>query len=51
MIHILKFILETLAMCVMFLTIGAGSIILSILFWDKFYMDKAQECFDHLWEL
>lgn len=50
MIHILQYILKALAICIFCATIAIGSVILSILFWDGFYMDKAQECFDHLWE-
>ena len=51
MIYILRYILKILATAIMSLTVMFGSIILSILFWDGFYMDKAQECYDHLWEL
>ena len=51
MIHILQYILKILATAIMSLTVMLGSIILSILFWDEFYMDKAGEYFDHLWEL
>ena len=51
MIYILRYILKILATGIMCLTITSGSIILSILFWDGFYMNKALECFDHLWEL
>lgn len=51
MIHILQYILKVLATGIMCLTITTGSVILSILFWDGFYIDKAGEYFDHLWEL
>ena len=51
MIHILQYILKVLATVIIYATIVVGSVILSILFWNGFYMDKAQECLDHLWEL
>lgn len=51
MIHILRFILKMLVYCILSLTIGLGCIILSILLWDGYYMDKSVECYDHLWEL
>lgn len=51
MIHILRYILKLLATAIMASTVMFGSIILSFLFWDGFYIDRAQEYFDHLWEL
>lgn len=51
MIHIIIYFLKILATAIMSSTVMFGSVILSILFWDGFYMDKAGEYFDHLWEL
>lgn len=48
MIHILKWVLKMLSMCIASLTIGLGSIILSVLFWDGYYMDMACDIYDHL---
>ena len=51
MIHILKWILKLLLLVICSLTIGLGCIILSVLLWDDYYMDLAQEVYDHIYSL
>ena len=51
MIHILKWILKLLLLAICSLTIGTGSIILSILLWDGYYMNLAEEAYNHIYSL
>lgn len=50
MIHVLEFLLKAIATLFFIAPIMIISGILSILFWDDFYLDKVGEYFIHLWE-
>lgn len=48
MIHILRMILKIVLLAIFSLTIGLGCLILSILLWKEYFMDKAGEIQEYI---
>jgi hypothetical protein len=50
MIHITNLLIKIIATMIFGSTIGGGLIILTLLFWDKEYMEASERILSHIWK-